>query len=94
LVRPENRLWSLNTIEIPAGIPDAKVRSSLLQDFGIEIGGGLGPLRGRIWRVGLMGYSSHRNNVLLFLNALEQILIKEGFKLKSGAAVEAASKYW
>jgi aspartate aminotransferase-like enzyme len=41
-----------------------------------------------------MGYSSHRNNVLLFLNALEQILIKEGFKLKSGAAVEAASKYW
>jgi alanine-glyoxylate transaminase / serine-glyoxylate transaminase / serine-pyruvate transaminase len=94
LVRPENRLWSLNTIEIPAGIPDAKVRSSLLQDFGIEIGGGLGPLRGRIWRVGLMGYSSHRNNVLLFLNALEQILIKEGFKLNPGAAVEAASKCW
>jgi alanine-glyoxylate transaminase / serine-glyoxylate transaminase / serine-pyruvate transaminase len=94
LVRPENRLWSLNTVEIPAGISDAKVRSCLLQDFGIEIGGGLGPLKGKIWRVGLMGYSSHRNNVLLFLNALEHILIQEGFKLKPGAAVEAASKCW
>ena len=90
LVKPENRLWSLNTVRIPEGISDAKVRSSLLQEFGIEIGGGLGPLKGKIWRVGLMGYSSHRNNVLLFLNALEQILSREGFRLKSGATVDAA----
>jgi alanine-glyoxylate transaminase/serine-glyoxylate transaminase/serine-pyruvate transaminase len=59
LVNPENRLWSLNTVRIPDGISDAKVRSSLLQEFGIEIGGGLGPLKGKIWRVGLMGYSSY-----------------------------------
>jgi alanine-glyoxylate transaminase/serine-glyoxylate transaminase/serine-pyruvate transaminase len=92
LVKPENRLWSLNTVRIPEGIPDVKVRSSLLQEFGIEIGGGLGPLKGKIWRVGLMGYSSYRNNVLLFLNALEQILSREGFTLKSGAAVDAAER--
>ena len=94
LVKPENRLWSLNTVRIPDGISDAKVRSSLLQEFGIEIGGGLGPLKRKIWRVGLMGYSSHRNNVLLFLNALEQILSREGFRLKSGAAVDAAEKVY
>src|SRR5262249_10278796 len=64
LVKPENRLWSLNTVRVPEGISDAKVRSSLLEEFGIEIGGGLGPLKGKIWRVGLMGYSSHVNNVL------------------------------
>src|SRR5262245_38469793 len=92
LVKPENRLWSLNTVRVPEGISDAKVRSSLLEEFGIEIGGGLGPLKGKIWRVGLMGYSSHRNNVLLFLNALEQVLAREGFKIKSGTAVAAAEK--
>jgi alanine-glyoxylate transaminase/serine-glyoxylate transaminase/serine-pyruvate transaminase len=92
LVKPENRLWSLNTVRIPDGISDAKVRSGLLQEFGIEIGGGLGPLKGKIWRVGLMGYSSYHNNVLLFLNALEQLLSRDGFKLKPGVAVEAAEK--
>ncbi len=92
LVRPENRLWSLNTVRIPNGIADARVRAALLQDFGIEIGGGLGPLKGKIWRVGLMGYSSHKNNVLLFLNALEHILTREGFKLRLGAAAEAAGQ--
>ena len=94
LVKPENRLWSLNTVRIPEGIVDAKVRSTLLQEFGIEIGGGLGPLKGKIWRVGLMGYSSHRNNVVLFLNALEQILSRDGFRLKPGAAVDAAEKVY
>lgn len=92
LVRPENRLWSLNTVRIPDGVNDAKVRSSLLQEFGIEIGGGLGPLKGKIWRVGLMGYSSNRNNVLLFLNALETILSQDGFRAQRGAAIDAAEK--
>jgi alanine-glyoxylate transaminase / serine-glyoxylate transaminase / serine-pyruvate transaminase len=90
LCRPEDRLWSLNTVKIPDGISDAKVRARLLQDFGIEIGGGLGPLKNKVWRVGLMGYSSSRNYVLLFLNALEDILSNEGFRLKAGAAVRAA----
>jgi len=62
----------------------------LLQDFGIEIGGGLGPLKNKIWRVGLMGSSSHRNNVLLFLNALEQVLSQQSMSLERGAAVSAA----
>jgi alanine-glyoxylate transaminase/serine-glyoxylate transaminase/serine-pyruvate transaminase len=92
LVRPENRLWSLNTVRVPEGVNDAKVRSSLLQEFGIEIGGGLGPLKGKIWRVGLMGYSSNRNNVLLFLNALETILLRDGFRTQRGAAIDAAEK--
>ena len=62
----------------------------LLNDFGIEIGGGLGDLQGKIWRVGLMGYSSCRKNVFLFLSALEMVLKAEGVKIKAGA-IEAAS---
>jgi len=90
LCRPDDRLWSLNTIRIPEGVDDANVRRRLLQEFGIEIGGGLGPLKNRIWRIGLMGSSSSRNNVVLFLSSLERILSGEGFQLKSGAAVDAA----
>jgi alanine-glyoxylate transaminase / serine-glyoxylate transaminase / serine-pyruvate transaminase len=90
LCRPDDRLWSLNTIRIPDGVDDANVRRRLLQEFGIEIGGGLGPLKNRIWRIGLMGSSSSRNNVVLFLSSLERILSGEGFQLKSGAAVDAA----
>ncbi|MCY3757191.1 MAG: alanine--glyoxylate aminotransferase family protein, partial [Acidobacteria bacterium] len=80
LVPPEDRLWVLNTVRVPDGISDAAVRSRLLSDFGIEIGGGLGPLKDRIWRVGLMGASSQANNVLMLLNALERILGQEGFR--------------
>ena len=91
LVRPEDRLWVLNTVRVPDGVSDAAVRSRLLSDFGIEIGGGLGPLKDRIWRVGLMGASSHPNNVLMLLNALERILRQEGVRLAPGSGVEAAS---
>ena len=90
LCRPDDRLWSLNTVKIPDGVSDAKVRSRLLQEFGIEIGGGLGPLKNKIWRVGLMGSSSNRNNVLLFLSALERVLSGEGFRVQRGAAVDTA----
>jgi alanine-glyoxylate transaminase / serine-glyoxylate transaminase / serine-pyruvate transaminase len=90
LCRPDDRLWSLNTVKIPDGVSDAKVRSRLLQEFGIEVGGGLGPLKNKIWRVGLMGSSSNRNNVLLFLSALERVLSGEGFRVQSGAAVDTA----
>ena len=91
LVQPEDRLWVLNTVRVPDGISDAAVRARLLRDFGIEIGGGLGPLKDRIWRVGLMGTSSHANNVLMLLNALERILRQDGFQLAPGSGVEAAS---
>lgn len=94
LVQPEDRLWVLNTVRVPDGISDAAVRSRLLRDFGIEIGGGLGPLKDRIWRVGLMGSSSHANNVLMLLNALERILRQDGFQMAPGSGVEAASEVY
>jgi alanine-glyoxylate transaminase/serine-glyoxylate transaminase/serine-pyruvate transaminase len=68
------RLWSLNAVVVPDGVDEAAVRKRLLADFDIEIGAGLGPLAGRIWRVGLMGSGSSATNVLLFLNALKRVL--------------------
>jgi alanine-glyoxylate transaminase/serine-glyoxylate transaminase/serine-pyruvate transaminase len=84
LVDPAYRLWSLNAVRIPSGVDDAKVRGRLLQEFSIEIGGGLGDLKGKVWRVGLMGKNSTANNVLLFLAALERILRSEGVPCASG----------
>ncbi|MBI1987846.1 MAG: alanine--glyoxylate aminotransferase family protein [Nitrospinae bacterium] len=85
-----HRLPMLNAVRIPEGIDDLKIRRYLLHEFGIEIGGGLGPLKGKIWRIGLMGHSSTRNNVLLVLGALEQALRAEGHRLEPGAAVVSA----
>lgn len=65
------RLWTLNAIRVPDGVDEARVRARLLADYGIEIGAGLGPLKGKVWRVGLMGASSQRNNVILLLEALK-----------------------
>ena len=90
LVPESERLPMLNAIRIPEGADDTKVRKALLDDFGIEIGGGLGDLRGKIWRVGLMGHTCRRKNVFMFLSALETILKSEGIKVKTGA-IEAAS---
>jgi alanine-glyoxylate transaminase / serine-glyoxylate transaminase / serine-pyruvate transaminase len=87
-VAPEHRLWSLNAVRVPDGVDDARVRARLLDDFNIEIGGGLGPLKGKIWRIGLMGSGSTRENVLLVLEALRSALNAEGFQCSSG--VEAA----
>jgi len=95
LVEPAYRLWTLNAIRIPAGVDDARVRGRLLEEFGIEIGGGLGDLRGKIWRVGLMGKNSTASNVMLFLAALERALREEGFPCASGipAAEEVYLKH-
>ena len=68
------RLWTLNAVKVPDGVDEAAVRRRLLDEFSIEIGAGLGPLAGRIWRVGLMGAGSTLANVLLFLTALERVL--------------------
>ena len=87
-VAPEHRLWSLNAVRVPEGVDDARVRGRLLNDSNIEIGGGLGPLKGKIWRIGLMGSGSSRENVLLVLEALNRALNAEGFSCGSG--VEAA----
>jgi alanine-glyoxylate transaminase/serine-glyoxylate transaminase/serine-pyruvate transaminase len=80
LVAPEHRLWTLNAVRIPPGVDDARVRSRLLQEHNIEIGAGFGSLKGRIWRVGLMGSGSTENNVILLLETLRRVLKSEGFK--------------
>jgi len=73
-VAPAQRLPSLITVRVPDGVDEAQVRTRLRTDYGIEIGAGLGPLKGRVWRVGLMGFSSRRENVTLLLAALREIL--------------------
>lgn len=72
------RLWTLNAIKVPQGVDEAQVRRTLLEEFGIEIGAGLGPLAGRIWRVGLMGESSTPRLVLLLTAALQRALGLQG----------------
>jgi alanine-glyoxylate transaminase/serine-glyoxylate transaminase/serine-pyruvate transaminase len=91
---PADRLVTVTAVNIPAGIDEAKVRRQLLDEFNIEIAGGLGPVKGKIWRIGLMGYSSQRTNVLLFLAALEKTLTDQGFRLPAGAATGAAIHHY
>ena len=86
------RLSTLTSVRIPSGVDEQRVRQRLLDEGGIEIGGGLGPLKGQIWRIGLMGHSSSAENVLLLLSALEKQLIAEGYSVQSGAGVAAAIK--
>lgn len=93
LVAEGERLPMLNAIRIPEGADDLQVRKALLNDFGMEIGGGLGDLAGKVWRVGLMGHASRRRNVYLFLSALETILKAQGVNLQPGALEAASSVY-
>jgi alanine-glyoxylate transaminase / serine-glyoxylate transaminase / serine-pyruvate transaminase len=89
---PSERLWTLNAVRVPAGIDEAKVRQRLLREFNIEVGAGLGPLAGKIWRVGLMGASSTPALLVVFLGALEHVLRGMGHKptaSSAGAALEA-----
>ena len=92
-VAPENRLWTLNAVAIPQGVDDARVRGRLLGEFNIEIGGGLGVFKGKVWRVGLMGAGSTENNVFLLLGALEKCLKDEGFKVEDSGVSAAAAYY-
>ena len=82
----------LNAVVIPDGVDDKTVRSRLLNEFGIEIGGGLGPMAGKTWRIGLMGEACTQPNVLLFLAALEDCLIAAGQNVSPGAGVGAANQ--
>ncbi len=94
LAQKEYRLPMLTSVRVPKNAEDAKVRKLLLERYGIEIGGGLGPLKGQIWRIGLMGYSSQRSNVLLFLSALEAILVELNVVINQGKAIRAAEDYF
>ncbi len=93
VVDQRDRLPMLNTIKIPEGVNDAKVRGALLKDFGIEIGGGLGDFAGKAWRVGIMGHACRRKNVVLFLSAIQTILKAEGFAAEPDALEAAAAIY-
>jgi alanine-glyoxylate transaminase/serine-glyoxylate transaminase/serine-pyruvate transaminase len=76
-VPKEFRLEPLTTVRIPEGVDEFKIRQQLLKNYNIEIAGGLGELKGKVWRIGLMGYSSRAENVLLLLTALERVLGKQ-----------------
>ena len=90
VVSEDARLPQLNSIHIPGGVDDKQVRATLLQQHGIEIGAGLGALAGKIWRIGLMGYSSRVENVIACLTAMETVLGSHGVRAEKGAAVAAA----
>lgn len=85
-----NSLPMLNSVLIPDGVDDVAIRKQLLNEFGIEIGGGLGPMKGRTWRIGLMGEAAKKTNVLLFLAALEQCLGRQGKASSDGASSDGA----
>jgi alanine-glyoxylate transaminase/serine-glyoxylate transaminase/serine-pyruvate transaminase len=85
-----HRLPMLNCVRVPAGIDEAAIRRALLGERGIEIGGGLGPLAGQVWRVGLMGESARQESVLAVLAALEQALARQGRPPPPGTALAAA----
>ncbi len=84
----------LTTVRIPEGVDDARVRKSLMDSYRLEIGGGLGPIKGKIWRIGLMGHSCTRENVMLFLAALEDALLAEGYAFQPGAGTAAAREVY
>jgi alanine-glyoxylate transaminase/serine-glyoxylate transaminase/serine-pyruvate transaminase len=86
------RLWTLNAVRVPDGVDEAAVRRRLLDEFGMEIGAGLGPLAGKIWRVGLMGAGSTLANILLFLSAFERVLRACGYRVESESAALAAAE--
>jgi len=89
--QPGHQLPMLNAVRIPEGVDDAAVRGGLLNRFGIEIGGGLGAFKGKVWRIGLMGYGSRANNVFVLLAALEQLLAEQKHRFQHGASIAAAS---
>jgi alanine-glyoxylate transaminase / serine-glyoxylate transaminase / serine-pyruvate transaminase len=90
VANPADRLVTVTAVKIPTALDDRKVRTQLLDEFNIEIAGGIGPTKGKIWRIGLMGYSCQKTNVLLFLAALEKTVLDQGLRVPAGAGVAAA----
>lgn len=78
VVPREHRLPSLTTVAVPEGVDEAAIRKSLLTEYNIEVAGGLGAFKGKVLRIGLMGYSSRKENILLFLSAMEKLLKRAG----------------
>lgn len=92
LVKESARLPQLNAIKIPDGVDEAKVRTTLLNEYGLEIGAGLGALAGKIWRIGLMGHGASNKNVLYCLGALDAVLADMRAPIQKGVAVAAAKQ--
>src|SRR5258707_8260017 len=91
----KHRMANVTGVIIPKAIMDGeKIRAEMLADFGIEIGTSFGPLAGKIWRIGTMGYVCRKANVLRCLTALEAVLRRNGLKLSAGAAVDAAYRVY
>ncbi|HWN53833.1 MAG TPA: alanine--glyoxylate aminotransferase family protein [Methylomirabilota bacterium] len=92
---PESgRLPFITPVMVPDGVDELRVRQRMVSEFGVEIGAAFGPLQGKIWRIGTMGYSAQRQNILLGLAALEASLSAEGFSLPRGAGVAAAAVHY
>ena len=91
VAEPGHELPMLNAVSIPEGVDDVAVRKQLLNEFGIEIGGGLGVFKGKAWRIGLMGSACTLSNVMLLLSALEKCLTNQGVELEPGAGIAAAT---
>ncbi|MCT2344920.1 pyridoxal-phosphate-dependent aminotransferase family protein [Niallia taxi] len=85
-----SKLPTVTCIKIPDGIEAESVRSMMLNDFGVEIASSFGPLHGKIWRIGTMGYSCRKENVLFALASLEAALIRHGAKVNAGQALQAS----
>lgn len=91
---PATKLPTVTCIEVPEGVDEAALRSTLLSNFGVEIAGSFGSLEGKAWRIGNMGYSSRKENVLLTLAALEASLLVNGAQINKGEGVLAAMKVY
>jgi alanine-glyoxylate transaminase/serine-glyoxylate transaminase/serine-pyruvate transaminase len=93
LVVPEaERLPQLNAVSVPGGVDDAAVRARLLSDYGLEIGAGLGALAGKVWRIGLMGWSCRPQNVLFCVSALGTVLNDLGADVDTGSALDGVQQ--
>ncbi|WP_059104554.1 pyridoxal-phosphate-dependent aminotransferase family protein [Shouchella shacheensis] len=90
----ENRLPCVTVINVPEGIEETAIRSTLLEQFGIEIAGSFGPLKGKVVRIGTMGFSCRKNNILQTLGALESTFTYLGVPVNQGEAVQAALHYY
>jgi (S)-ureidoglycine---glyoxylate transaminase len=87
---PQHKMNNVLGINIPDSLDDQQIRACMLNDFGIEIGTSFGPLQGKMWRIGTMGYNARKDCVLQTLAALEATLNRYGFKTVQGAGMEAA----
>ncbi len=91
---PAHRLPMITAMMIPEGVPDEEGRARLLEEFGIEVATAFGPLRGRIWRIGTMGYNAELSTVMRVLTALESVLRSFGARVPSGTGVEEARRIY